>query len=310
MKEVSTAGILALIAASFFYASLGGIARTLDAEYSILEQTYIRTILSCMFLVVLCWGSIRFSAVRNVSLAEWGLLVLRSLFMYVGGVLLFVYGILHMKYGIASLIASFPFVALFGSLWYGQPLTPQKIAALCVAVCGLCVLGVQPETLSFSFGLPEYAVVLSSVSFGIAYATRLSHSDVLNDIEIAVLMFLVSSILVYVLALISGSSYIPHMPHTTFVAGTLLIGSCISALAMVCLNYGFKRVSIVYADVLLMLEIPFALFVGYAFYTETLTLFEACGTVLICGGIYWLHTQEGSSQSPVYKGGSGTEAPV
>lgn len=75
-------GVLALILLSFVFACMGIFARYLNAEFTILQQTYLRIAGAFVIGIIVFWNDIHINKLRKIKSKEWLVLIVRSASLY------------------------------------------------------------------------------------------------------------------------------------------------------------------------------------------------------------------------------------
>jgi drug/metabolite transporter (DMT)-like permease len=282
-------GVLALIILSLVFASMGIFVRYLQFDFTILQQTYLRIFAAFIIGIIVFYKDIHFYKLVLISKKEWLLLLLRSLTIYVIGVTLLSQAYITTLYSNVSFIGALPLTAIFGFLLLKEKLTSQKILYVLVGFIGVVIIAVKDYSHLLSWGQGEVFTLIATVSFAISYISRKWQGDLLNNKEIAVLIFLISSILLFLTSLFFRET-LPHL--TSFSITTILliiIAGTFNVANLFLTNYGFEKIEAVLAGNILMLEVVFAVIIGYVFFREIPSLKDVIGGVLIILSAYMIN---------------------
>lgn len=145
-------GIFALIALTVLFASMGIFARYMQTSFTILQQVYLRVGAAFIIGLVVFKNKLDFKKISKVTKKDWIILTVRSLSMYVFGVVLFTYGIINAKYSNVSFISALPLTAVFGFFLLKEKMTFWKIFYVLTAFIGVIFISVADFSNIFSFG--------------------------------------------------------------------------------------------------------------------------------------------------------------
>jgi drug/metabolite transporter (DMT)-like permease len=282
-------GVLALIALAFVFASMGIFARYLSESFTVLQQTYLRIFTAFILGLAFFYKDIDFRKIRSLSTKEWLILILRSFSLYLIGVTLISKGIIISKYSNVSFIAALPMTSVLGFILLKEKVTRQKIGYIVLGFIGVLLIAVTDYKNIFNWGFGEFLALIASVGFALSYVARKWHSKLLNNKEITVIIFLISSILLFITSIGLGEGMPSTSNFSNFIIIILLISALFNVFNLLLTNYGFQKVDAVLGGNILMLEIVFAVCIGLILYSEIPTLKEALGGVIIAVSAYQMN---------------------
>jgi drug/metabolite transporter (DMT)-like permease len=279
-------GVVALILLSLVFACMGIFARYLSLEFTILQQTYLR-IAGAFFLGLLVfYKDLHFEKIKKISSKEWLVLVVRSVSLYLLGVTLISAAFIEAKYSNASFIAALPITAILGFVLLKEKVTFEKILYIIVGFIGVVLIAVQDYSSLFTWGRGEVLALISSFFFAFSYISRKWHTDLLNNKELAVIIFFISSILLMITSFLFGEG-LPHVSSfTNFMLFILVLSALFNVANLWLTNYGFQKVEAVLGSNLLTLEVLFAVIIGVSLFGEYPTIKELLGGILIVFSAY------------------------
>jgi drug/metabolite transporter (DMT)-like permease len=291
-RQEKRRGVVAIILAALLLACMGIFARYLNEGFTILQQTYLRVIVAFIFGIIFFYKDLDFKKLRKISKREWLLLLLRSSSLYLFAVTFISFALNNTKFSNASFLASIPFAVVFGFLFFKEKLTFAKVIYILVGFFGVFLIVVKDYVHLFHWGNGEIMALLSSIFFGLSYIVRKWESDFLNNKEIAVLMFGISSILLFVTSLLFNEGLPERTSFTNFIIVIILLAGIFNVANLFFTNYGFQKINTVLAGNLLILQVLFALLIGVFFYKEILEVKEIIGGLLIVLSSYQMNKLE------------------
>lgn len=284
-------GIVALILLTILFASMGIFARYMQTSFTILQQVYLRIAAALLIAVVIFRKKLNFKKLSRVTKKDWIILTVRSLSMYVFGVVLFTYGIINAKYSNVSFISALPLTAIFGFVLLKEKITFWKIFYVLIAFIGVIFISVADFSNLFSFGQGELATLVSVVFFSFSYIARKWQSKILNNYEITVIIFMISLIVVFASSVFIGEG-LPLDNWSYFLLAVVAGAGLFNVGNLFFTNYGFERVKAVLASNLLTLESLFAVVIGFLFFKELSNIKELLGGILIIFSVVQMNKLE------------------
>lgn len=279
-------GMIAIIVLSFIFATMGIFARYLNAEFTILQQTYLRIFAAFLLGLLIFYKDIDFKKIKKISLKEWSLLVFRSIALYLLGVTLISEAYIIAKYSNISFISALPITAILGFIFLKEKVTFSKIFFIILGFLGVILIAVKDYSHLFAWGHGEIFALISSIFFALSYISRKWQSNLLNNKEIALIIFFISSILLFGTSLVFHEGVPNSHSFSGFILFIILLAALFNVANLFLTNYGFQKVPAVFASNLLMLEVLFALLISIAFYREFPNLKEIVGGILIIFSAY------------------------
>lgn len=297
MKHLSDhkKGIIALVVMALVTASMGIFARSLSANFQIFQQVYFRIAVALILALIVFHTSIDFSKVAKIKPKEWSLLIFRSIATYILGVTLFTQAVISAKYSNVLFIEALPFAAVLGIIFFKEHLTKKKVFFLALAMVGVLFVALKDTSNIFSWGTGEILMVVSSLGFGLSFISRRWHSPLLNNKEITILTFLISTVLLMILSFLFGEG-MPTPNWDMSLVGVLLGAGLFNVFFLYLSNYGFQKVEAILANNIIMLEVFFGLIIGFMFYSEVPTIKELIGGLLIVISVLGVNTLENAEQ--------------
>lgn len=193
------------------------------------------------------------------------------------------------KYSNVSFIGGLPIVELFGFILLKEKFTLQKALYVALGFVGVLLIAVQDYSNIFNWGQGEIFALIASVSFAISYIARKWQSDLLNNKEIAVIIFFISTMLLIPTSFLLGEGMpnLAGLPYISMVV--LIIAGLFNVINLFLTNYGFQKIEAVLAGNLLMLEVVFAIALGFMFYGEIPLFKELLGGLLVVISAYQMN---------------------
>ncbi len=282
-------GVLSLIGLAFVFASMGIFARELSVSFTVLQQTYLRIFTAFILALIIFNNDLDFRKIKQISRREWSILILRSITLYLIGVTLISQAFITTKYSNAAFIGGLPMTAILGFLFLKEKVTAEKIIYLILGFAGVVLIAVKDYSGLFSWGQGEIFALIASVSFAVSYIARKWQGDLLNNKEIATIIFLISSILLFITSVGIGEGTPSVKSFSGFIILVILISAIFNVANLFLTNYGFQKVEAVIAGNLLMLEVVFAMMFSIFLYRETLLAREIIGGLAIVVSAYQMN---------------------
>lgn len=284
-------GIFALIFLAMVYAGTGVVTRSLDAYFTIAQQLILRILIAFVLVLIFFHKQIHLEKLKKISSKEWALIIVRSLASFVFGAMLWVKASTMTKLANLAFIDSLPLTAAITFLFAAEKVTAKKIIYLLLSVLGVLILSLKDYSNLFSFGPGELLVLLSGFFFAFRNFSRRWHTTLLNDIEISMLMFLISLLPLFLISIIWGETWMmPALDGKLMLL--LLVGGVVMAFNLVLTNYGFANVPAVLGNNLLNLEAMFGIIFGFLFFSEMVSFKELVGGVLIVFSVIKMNKEE------------------
>jgi drug/metabolite transporter (DMT)-like permease len=282
-------GILALILLALIFASMGIFARYLSTDFTILQQTYLRIFAAFVLGLILFYKDLHFRKIKLITKKEWLVLLFRSISLYVIAVTFISYAFTVTKYSNASFISAVPLTSALGFILLKEKVSTKKILYLLLGLAGVVLIAINDYAHLFSWGKGDLFALISSLFFGLSYVARKWHSNLLNNKEITVMIFFISTILLFATSLLFRESLPQLQTVPTIALPIILLAGLFNVANLFLTNYGFKHVDAVTAGNILTLETLFAVLLGFAFYGEVPLLKEWFGGILIVFSVYQMN---------------------
>jgi len=268
---------------------MGFFARALSIQFTILQQVYLRIGAAFFLALVIFSNDLQYKKLKKISAREWFVLIIRSISIYVLGVTLFSQAVVVAKISNVSFISSLPIVALLGFLFLQEKISWQKIVYLIVGVLGVVLVAVKDYTNLLSWGPGEGLALISSVFIAFNFIARRWHTKLLNNKEIAVLMFAISTPILISISLLKHESLSLPITWSLFTIFVIIMAGLINVAHAFLANYGFERIETVLANNLLILSTVFATILAFFIYHEVPTIKEFIGGALIILSAYQMN---------------------
>lgn len=286
----NTKAILALVLLAWVFATMAIFPRYLESNFLLVQQTYLR-IAGAFFLSFLFLLRYTHKAkLETVPLKDFFVISLRAISLYLG-VLLFTEAVLHTKLANASFIAALPLLPIFGYIFFKESLRIKTVLCILVGFIGVFLIATG-DSLDFSFGYGELMALLSLLAFDLSYVARRWHTDTLNNLESACLMFGVGTIFLLITSFFFGEGLPTASQFTWFTVSILLLAAIFNIANLYLTNYGFKNVKVAVAGNIITLETIFALIYGLVLFNEIPVLREIVGSLLVLLSIYQVNKLE------------------
>lgn len=273
-------GVVALILLALVFASMGLFARYLATGFLLFQQVYLRMLAAFVVGFFAFRKQIDISKFKKLPTKEWLIIILRAVSYSLFGILLFTQAILITKYSTVSFISSLPMVAVLGFVLLHEKLSFQKLVLILLAFVGVLLISIQDYSNILGWDRGGVLTLISTVFFSLSYVARKWQSDLLNNMELTVINFLVAFLVVFMVSILKGDG----LPTLGWNWGLLLavVGAGIFNIGNVFLtNYGFEKVEAILANNILTLESVFAVVLGLIFYHEVPLTKELLGGFVI-----------------------------
>lgn len=271
---------LALLTATFLYSFFGVLTRMLGFELPIYFASFTRDLAGALLLLLplLLMGKL-----QKVAKKDWLWLILRAS----GGVLGFLgsyYAFYHLPLGTAYFIfygGSTIFGFISGTVFFGEKISRLEGLSLGVSLLGLLLLysvgGVAADLLKYviwafagGVGAAVWNTFSKKVSGGYG-ATQLNGLD-----------FAVFTVLMLILSLLSGETWVAPALDLTWLANLLFVLMFVVTGQL--MIYGFKHLDAQKGSLIMLLEVVFGALIGWIFYQENLGWGALLGGLLILLG--------------------------
>lgn len=271
---------LALLTATFLYSFFGVLTRIMGFELPIYYASFTRDVAGALILLLPLYLSKKW---QKVAKKDWPWLILRAS----GGVLGFLgsyYAFYYLPLGTAYFIfygGSTIFGFLSGAIFFGEKVSRLEAFSLGISLLGLILLysvgGVAADLL-------KYVLWAFVGGMGAAIWNTFSKkiSGTYSATQVNGLDFAVFALLMMILSLIQGESWVGPALNFTWLANLLfVIMFVVTGQLMI---FGFKHLDAQKGSLIMLLEVVFGAIIGLIFYQETLGLGAIVGGLLILLG--------------------------
>ncbi len=284
-------GVASLVLLAFGFGMIAITARYLSSYYTLYQQLYLSLAVAFVISLFIFPKTLTFSKLKTVPQKDWMVMLFRVIIGYVIGAALYRESLTLTKISNVTFIQSIPFAGIFGFILFKEKFTSKKALFLVVAYLGVLLIAVKDFSSIFSFGKGEIFSFISSAFFALSYVSRKWMSDFLNDKEIAQLLLLIGTVILFAVSLIKGES-LPSFNWHLLLLLSLFFTGLFNAINIFLINYGFKNVKAVLASNILTLESIFALILAIIFYREFPSIKELVGGALIIGSVIQMNRLE------------------
>jgi drug/metabolite transporter (DMT)-like permease len=286
----NTRAILALGVLAWVFATLAIFPRYLEVDFALFQQTYLRIGAAFLlsFLVLICY--VDKNKIKIVSRSDLWVIAFRAITLYIG-VVLFTEAIIHTKIANASFVAALPLLPLFGYFFFKESLRVKTIIYILVGFVGVLLIAVT-DPVTFDFGYGELMAFLSIIAFDLSYVGRRWHTDTLNNLETACLMFGIGTVFLFFTSLAFNEGLPSQGQFTFFTMSILLLAGFFNVANLYLTNYGFRHAKMAVAGNILTLETIFALIYGIVLFREIPITREIVGSILVLLSVYQVNKLE------------------
>lgn len=247
-------GSIAILISCLFFAIMAVLIKPLSNELSGLFISGFRFLIGVILILFVLYG--RKEQLRIVDRKTW---LLRGFYGAIAMTAYFI-AVQITSSGRANLLSStYPiFVAIFGTLFFGEKLTKKNILCLIFCITGMVLV-------FYDRGLyPIWGDILSVVS-SITAALAIIYLKKSREHNSSLLVYL-SACLFGILALPFSFNQIANI--NAFSLGLLIFIGCIAFIGQILMTYGFKTVSATQGSILTYAGIPLTLMLSYIFLGE------------------------------------------
>ncbi|OGA05007.1 MAG: hypothetical protein A3I00_05195 [Betaproteobacteria bacterium RIFCSPLOWO2_02_FULL_64_12] len=276
----ATRGILWMLMAAFFYASVYVAARQSIRNLSVAEVVFFRALL--VALLMLPW--VLRSGLSRLHTRRIRLHALRAAFLY-GATLAWVYSLAHMPIADVTAInfAAPLFTVIFTLLFLGEAVGPPRWAALLIGFAGVLVI-LRPGIVEIT--TPALAALASAALFAAAHAIARGLGRTENANTMVFYLYALAAPMALVPALFdwrnpswTDMGWLALLAALTLGAQQGLTRALIAAPASVVMPLNF-------------LQLPFVAFFGLFLFGELSDVWTWIGAVVIFGSSYYIARRE------------------
>lgn len=279
MGNLKLKGAGALLGGAFVVSTFGIWARFVTPMFGVVAQNVVRFLLAAAIMAAVIWIS-KTGKFRGYSRRQYGYMVLLGVASFALG-LLFVLSVTSTKVANTfSLIYAGSIVTSFiaGTFLLREKVTPVKIIAITVALCGLVMY--SPGLLALNVGLA--AGIGAGMCDGISNMLRKQLRGVNRDVAVTYQYAVAGGLALPVLFVWPGEaihtvSFWPVVAMVIFAVASLAFGKL--------LLYGFSHFDVNVGGVVLAMQIFFAMLLGFACFGEVPAANELFGSLLIFSAV-------------------------
>ncbi|QQS18892.1 EamA family transporter [Candidatus Saccharibacteria bacterium] len=284
MKTHSRLPVIIALFQTVQFATMGIWVRMMQESFTTYQQVYIRILIASILGWVIFAKVIKPRQIMKYSAQQHLTYLLRAVFVFGVGVLLFTVAIQKTEFATVSFIASLPTLGIFAWLIFRERLDKGSLVYVLISIIGLALLTGINFT-NFHLGVGETAAVISMVGFNIGYLLSRKHPASSNKYQDAVIVLSYGWIVPFLAVLAAGKGLWPQ--HITTVAWVGLIASVITNISgMVMVNYIFAHMKAYIAGNIFLLEGVIALVIGIFLYSETPSWQAIVGAMIIVACAY------------------------
>ncbi|OGA42547.1 MAG: hypothetical protein A3G25_21680 [Betaproteobacteria bacterium RIFCSPLOWO2_12_FULL_63_13] len=275
-----TRGILWMLMATFFYASLYLAVRQSVKHLSVAEVAFFRAVLAAAMM--LPW--VVRSGLSCLRTDRLGLYIVRAAFLY-GATMTWIYAVAHMPIAdVTAILFAIPlFTVVLTFLFLGETVAPHRLAALAVGFVGVLVI-LRPGIIDVT--LPVLVALASAVLFAASHASARALGKTENANAMVFYLYALGAPMALGPALWDWQN--PNWSDT----GWLIVIAALTLLA----QQGLTRALIAAPAGVVMplnfLQLPMVAVFGLALYGEMSDLWTWTGAAVICASSYYITRHE------------------
>ena len=203
------------------------------------------------------------------------------------------YGIVYTSSSFAgTIIAVIPIAGIvFDVIIMRSQVRARQVICAVLSALGVAITTIGAEGMRSSvLGL---LILLGAVTSGaLFYVFSKKSGDHFNALEQTWVMFAMGSVVYVIFALIQCRGHYQEMildalGEPIFIIAVLYLAVLSSVAAFICLNWGTVRISVSEAALFANLTTVISIFAGVVFLSESFSLFQLCGAVIIIGSVYF-----------------------
>jgi len=283
--DEASKGIVALIFVAFTGSIMGIFARELAAELNVVEQVFLRSLMGCVALAVVCRRHLNMSKITMAPRKEIQLIIARSLSIYVIAISLGTIAFVNGKYGPVAIVMSVPTTAILSVIMFGEKASLKEIAFVICAFLGAVITISSSYYDELEIGWPLICALVATCFLSFGLLGQKKQSELFNSFEIAIMMLAIAAAF---MAIASGA-YIVWSGRFPTLSFYILFVGFVSGIANVAFllasNFGMQRVKGVVANNMLSLQPVFATIIGVFLYSEVLTSMEWLGGSILLASV-------------------------
>lgn len=275
-------GFAALVVLAAIWAFYGVFARYLGHDLGLYEQWYLRFGIAFLLAIAVFHRQISWRKFAHLSTGEWQLLLFRAIFGQVIAIGFFTLAAERTQIGILTFMEAIPASSIAGILLFHERVSWRRATLIAVSFLGALLILFDGINISAGFNAGALLALVSTALYALFLVTRRLHSGELNNQEITVAIFGISTLSTYVVCPFLYHRWFIPVSHWSFDFSLVLVAaSGVSVASVYLANYCFEHISAVVAGNVLMLEVFFGPFYGYLLYGEVLTNRDLLGGAVI-----------------------------
>jgi drug/metabolite transporter (DMT)-like permease len=288
--SVKERAIISLCIVAFSYSLLNVSIRLLNSGFGPFSQVYLRICLGLILTIILFFREISLSKIKKISSKDWFILFLMGTIGYGVAVDFATLGVLHTNLLNVAVIGSTTpfFIFLFSVIFLQKSFSKSLLFFLLLSFYGICVLATNsllPVLNHFASG--DFYILLFAMGIGVYILGRKFLSSHLNNSEIAVIVMFFAFISSLIIAIGKGEAlHLAGFENPTALLG-LFLGGTLNLVATKLENFGFHNLSAVTGSQIMLLENIFSPLLGFILYSETISLVEFVGAVVVLTGVWF-----------------------
>lgn len=273
-------GFASLLSATFIYGFFGVLARVIGLNLPLFYQSWVRNlfqlfILGALVLAMRKWVPVKTKDVKWLLLRTAGGLV-----GFFGSFIAFLYipfGTTYFVFYAGSTMGGY----VLGNILFHEKFNLKKIISLGLSVVGLLFI------YSVSFDMDKSVYVLAALLSGFGTSVWNTFSKKISDDYSALQLNLVDTVLTFAatlsLSLILKESWVA--PEFSVIWLAMILFAVMFIMTGQLMVYGFSRLDVHLASLIMLTEILFGVIFGYVFFRESVTPMTLVGGLLIISAI-------------------------
>jgi drug/metabolite transporter (DMT)-like permease len=275
-----TKSIIALVISTFLGALMGVWARNLGQHFELFQQIAVRALLGFLIGALFYSRNLNFANLRSAPRKDLVVMIFRACSLIIG-ISLFTFAIIKTSFANVNFIGALPMTAVIGVILFKERFTTIKTFSLILGFLGVVLISVKDFTNLSNIGIGELAVLLSTVFYSLAYASRKWMSKALSNQEMSVYSSLITGALALIISLILGNGLGQFTNASWY---TWLIAIC-AGFTYLFIGYfnniGFEHLEVMVANNIMALGSVFGLLIGLVAYGEMPDFKALIGGVLV-----------------------------
>lgn len=273
-------GVVSLIILDVVGACMGIFARILENDLMLFQQVAFRLLSAFIIINILFFKQINYKKIKIIPKRDWIIIIFRSISMYMLGITLGSIAFINGKYSNISFIMALPMMALLGIFIFKEKVDFKKGSLIFLSFLGVGLISISDISNMVSWDYSSILALISVTFMSLSNILRKYHTEVLNDKEITACMLFISTILIFIMSLLSGEN-IHSINWNISLISVIFLAGLFNGVFVLMANYGFSRVNSILANNILAAQSVFGVIIGFALYQESITIKEVIGGTLI-----------------------------